>query len=297
MAGEEAPVLEAWQRLPDEARKALGAALFLDGCDLVRHASALQRVAHRYAQTVRGKRLHDEIKRAVAHRLDGELLAQVGRTQHGRQRVIELAHHRGRHPGRAHHAVPLLRVKALEARLVQGRQILELQRHAPFTLITMHNLAIDAAHHGRQRRLVIQQLVRRRQSARHGHPDQQSAWSWCWLFLQKPSNSKGHAPIVLPLERPRFDKTWRAGKLKVERALQAAGCELKDFWPFPDHHPWDEATLTRLADRAAQYGAGLVTTEKDWARLPAVWRDRVTPWPVRAVFEDEAALDALLMRT
>ncbi|PZQ64189.1 MAG: tetraacyldisaccharide 4'-kinase [Phenylobacterium zucineum] len=81
---------------------------------------------------------------------------------------------------------------------------------------------------------------------------------------------------------------------KVERALQAAGCDLKDFWPFPDHHALDEAMLRRLADRAAQFEAGLVTTEKDWARLPPAWKDRVTPWPVHAVFDDEAALDALL---
>jgi len=83
---------------------------------------------------------------------------------------------------------------------------------------------------------------------------------------------------------------------KVERALRAAGCELADFWPFPDHQAYDEPTLRRLADRAAQFDAGLVTTEKDWARLPAAWRARVTPWPVKAVFEDEAALDALLAR-
>jgi len=83
---------------------------------------------------------------------------------------------------------------------------------------------------------------------------------------------------------------------KVERALQAAGAELKDFWPFPDHHPYDEATLNRLADRAAQFGATLVTTEKDWARLPAAWRERVSAWPVRAAFENEAALDALLAK-
>jgi len=81
---------------------------------------------------------------------------------------------------------------------------------------------------------------------------------------------------------------------KVERALQTAGCELCDFWPFPDHHAYDEATLRRLAERAAQFGAGLVTTEKDWARLPASWRPRVAAWPVRAVFDDEPALDALL---
>ncbi len=83
---------------------------------------------------------------------------------------------------------------------------------------------------------------------------------------------------------------------KVERALQSAGCDLKDFMPFPDHYPYDEGTLERLASRAVQFDAGLVTTEKDWARLPAAWRARVTPWPVRAVFTDEAALDALLAR-
>ncbi|HEX3886193.1 MAG TPA: tetraacyldisaccharide 4'-kinase [Phenylobacterium sp.] len=81
---------------------------------------------------------------------------------------------------------------------------------------------------------------------------------------------------------------------KVERALQAAGCELADFAPFPDHGAYDAATLKRLADRAAVFGAGLVTTEKDWARLPADWQARVTPWPVKAVFEDVAALDSLL---
>ncbi|WP_374573161.1 tetraacyldisaccharide 4'-kinase [Phenylobacterium sp.] len=83
---------------------------------------------------------------------------------------------------------------------------------------------------------------------------------------------------------------------KVERSLKAAGCELADFAPFPDHFAYGEAALKLLADRAGQFDAGLVTTEKDWARLPADWRARVTPWPVRARFEDEAALDALLAR-
>ncbi|MFC3068743.1 tetraacyldisaccharide 4'-kinase [Phenylobacterium soli] len=81
---------------------------------------------------------------------------------------------------------------------------------------------------------------------------------------------------------------------KVERALAEAGCELADFAPFPDHFAYDEATLQRLADRAAQFGAGLVTTEKDWVRLPPAWRSRVTAWPVRARFADEAAVDAVL---
>jgi tetraacyldisaccharide 4'-kinase len=81
---------------------------------------------------------------------------------------------------------------------------------------------------------------------------------------------------------------------KVERALQAAGCDLKDFAPLPDHFVYDEGTLRRLADRAGQFEAGLVTTEKDWVRLPAEWRARVAAWPVRAVFDDETALATLL---
>lgn len=83
---------------------------------------------------------------------------------------------------------------------------------------------------------------------------------------------------------------------KFERALKAAGAELADFAPFADHQAYDAATLQRLAERAAQFDARLVTTEKDWVRLPPDWRGRVTAWPVRAAFEDEAALDALLRR-
>ncbi|WP_296599124.1 tetraacyldisaccharide 4'-kinase [Phenylobacterium sp.] len=105
------------------------------------------------------------------------------------------------------------------------------------------------------------------------------------------------APAAPPPPGPLVGFAGVGKPWKVERALQAAGGDLKDFWPFPDHHPYGEATLNRLAERAAQFGATLITTEKDWARLPAAWRDRIAAWPVRAVFDDEPALDALLGRT
>ncbi|MDQ0466923.1 tetraacyldisaccharide 4'-kinase [Caulobacter ginsengisoli] len=81
---------------------------------------------------------------------------------------------------------------------------------------------------------------------------------------------------------------------KVERALRAAGCDLADFVSFPDHDEYDEATLQALVAQAEALGAGLVTTEKDWVRLPADWRGRIVAWPVRARFEDEDALQQLL---
>ena len=101
----------------------------------------------------------------------------------------------------------------------------------------------------------------------------------------------GPAPSHPVLAFAGIGKPW-----KFERSLIAAGAVLKDFAPFPDHFAYDQAALTRLAERAAQFDAGLVTTEKDWARLPADWRGRITPWPVLARFEDKAALDAMLDR-
>ena len=83
-------------------------------------------------------------------------------------------------------------------------------------------------------------------------------------------------------------KPWR-----FEAALRAAGVELADFAAFPDHAALRPADLTFLRQRAALYGAGLVTTEKDWVRLPAPMRSEATPWPVEAVFDDPAALERL----
>jgi tetraacyldisaccharide 4'-kinase len=103
-------------------------------------------------------------------------------------------------------------------------------------------------------------------------------------------------PAAPPPAGPQMGFAGIAKPWKVERALRAAGCELADFAPLPDHAPYDEALLRRLAERAELFCAGLVTTEKDWVRLPPAWRARVSAWPVRAVFDDEAALDALLAR-
>jgi len=103
-------------------------------------------------------------------------------------------------------------------------------------------------------------------------------------------------PAAAPPSGPQVGFAGVGKPWKVERALQAAGCDLKDFAGFPDHVAYDEAVLSRLADRAAVFGAGLVATEKDWVRLPPAWRARVTAWPVAAQFDALDAVDALLAR-
>lgn len=104
-------------------------------------------------------------------------------------------------------------------------------------------------------------------------------------------NPDGPAPSGPQVGFAGVGKPW-----KVQRALEAAGVDLQDFASFPDHGAYDEAVLKRLARRAEDFEAGLVTTEKDWVRLPPAWQTRVTPWPVRAEFDDPAALDALLTK-
>lgn len=82
---------------------------------------------------------------------------------------------------------------------------------------------------------------------------------------------------------------------KVERSLVAAGCDLRDFVPYPDHAVLSDRDFAFLRDRAAVYGAGLVTTEKDWVRLTPEHRTAVSAWPVVARFEDEAGFAAFVM--
>ena len=113
-------------------------------------------------------------------------------------------------------------------------------------------------------------------------------------FGDKPVLIARLEPTTPPPAGPQVGFAGIAKPWKLERALAAAGCDLVDFAGFADHAPFREADLRALADHAESAGAGLVTTEKDWVRLPEAWRRRVTAWPVRARFEDKAALTNLL---
>ena len=76
--------------------------------------------------------------------------------------------------------------------------------------------------------------------------------------------------------------------------LKAAGADLIDAIPYPDHHPYSSSDLAYLIDLANSAVARLVTTAKDHVRLTPAMRDNTLVYSVRAVFEDPAALDALI---
>ena len=114
------------------------------------------------------------------------------------------------------------------------------------------------------------------------------------LFAGKPVLVARLAPTGPQPAGPQLGFAGIGKPWKMERALAAAGCDLADFAPFPDHARYDERTLRFLSHRAEALGAGLVTSEKDWVKLPPAWRTRVTAWPVEARFDDATASDALL---
>ncbi|MBX9614176.1 MAG: tetraacyldisaccharide 4'-kinase [Caulobacteraceae bacterium] len=117
------------------------------------------------------------------------------------------------------------------------------------------------------------------------------------LFGTLPTFIARLEPAGPPPSGPQVGFAGIAKPWKVERALKAAGCDLVDFAPFPDHAGYNPRDLAFLADRAAVFDAGLVTTEKDWVRLPSDWRTRIAAWPVVARFEDETGFAALLAQS
>ncbi len=64
--------------------------------------------------------------------------------------------------------------------------------------------------------------------------------------------------------------------------------------PYADHYKYSVADIENLFMLAAEYEAQLVTTEKDYVRLPPGYRKGVMPWPVTVTFEDELTLRRLL---
>ena len=114
------------------------------------------------------------------------------------------------------------------------------------------------------------------------------------LFKGKPVLIARLEPAGPPPAHPVLAFAGIGKPWKFERSLIAAGAELKDFAPFPDHGEYREEALRFLEQRAAQLGGHLLTTEKDWVRLPGPWRRKVDYWPVRARFEDEGAVQFLL---
>jgi tetraacyldisaccharide 4'-kinase len=94
-----------------------------------------------------------------------------------------------------------------------------------------------------------------------------------------------------------------ANPKKFYLSLTAHGARLIDTMSFADHHRYSERQAARLMKWAREQNAMLVTTEKDWVRLPeedgtalGELKHRSRPLLIAVEFGDPAALKLLLVR-
>ncbi len=83
---------------------------------------------------------------------------------------------------------------------------------------------------------------------------------------------------------------------KFFKTLRDAGVDVVETKSFPDHHPFTQADMDAVMDRAASLGAVMVTTAKDALRLTPEFRSKVEVLTISLHWQDASALDKLLRR-
>jgi tetraacyldisaccharide 4'-kinase len=83
---------------------------------------------------------------------------------------------------------------------------------------------------------------------------------------------------------------------KFFRSLRAFATEIVDTKRFADHHIYTPSDIARLKAKARTADALLVTTEKDYVRMTEAEREGIATLLVRAVIDNDKALELLLDR-
>lgn len=81
---------------------------------------------------------------------------------------------------------------------------------------------------------------------------------------------------------------------KFFATLSALGARLVATRGFPDHHRYARSELDALFAEAAEKGLFIVTTEKDFVRLPPAYTTKAIALPVVLRFDDEALIEQML---
>jgi tetraacyldisaccharide 4'-kinase len=124
---------------------------------------------------------------------------------------------------------------------------------------------------------------------------------------------RANKPVLKARMAPNCDPRWLsvlpvigfagiARPSKFFATLSNNGARLIDARAYRDHYRYSPRQARSLLKEARDYKAMLVTTEKDWVRLPedddqalAELKHRSRPFPIAIKFEDEARLKELLL--
>ena len=81
---------------------------------------------------------------------------------------------------------------------------------------------------------------------------------------------------------------------KFLETLKTLNVEIQDFVPFPDHHKFRNSEIEDLIRRASETGAQLVTTTKDFVRLPPNTKNSVIAMDIELNWANQNQIKALL---
>ena len=73
---------------------------------------------------------------------------------------------------------------------------------------------------------------------------------------------------------------------KFYNSLKKGGIDVIAKKSFPDHYVYQETDLQKLLNLASEHQAELITTRKDWVKLPKGWQDRVNVLDIKIQFEN-----------
>lgn len=129
------------------------------------------------------------------------------------------------------------------------------------------------------------------------------------LIGEDETGALAHLPPDLPVLRaklvpgpeaallagqPVFPFCGIASPRKFFATLQQAGAVIAGRAAFADHYPFDSGDLRDILAEAEALRAIPVTTKKDFVRIPAAFRSRVTVVTIRLEWEDPARMEMLL---
>ncbi|MDD3181566.1 MAG: tetraacyldisaccharide 4'-kinase [Alphaproteobacteria bacterium] len=81
---------------------------------------------------------------------------------------------------------------------------------------------------------------------------------------------------------------------KFYDSCRVAGLTIVQTQDFPDHYTYTDNDLATLTEKAAQLGVRLITTTKDFVRIPNAFQSNMAVLEIELVFEDEMKLLNLL---
>lgn len=77
---------------------------------------------------------------------------------------------------------------------------------------------------------------------------------------------------------------------KFYNTLKQNNMNIATFHEFADHHPYSPKDMNKLINEAQQNNAKLLTTEKDFQRIPHDYRNNIDTFPIELVWEDEGSV-------